>query len=422
MFRIAFFLLLALCAGHASAYESDVHYGMTLWLALKAGFNEREASTIATGNQRVDSGDMQYIDLALMHACLGKDEVGAKRAATHHYPPGGPGSDAARRAALDMLKVAPDKAGFMLLKLGEALHVLQDSWSHQGAPEAPLGGKSGIECDAARALGHPKARGGAHSHRADLTRHWPADTLAAAKATYEVLMQYPPVAGVKRTPRAWDEIRPSLEGFFKAATKSEKRAWFEKQGIKDVSFLEGISLPDGARPFELRWSGRRLPDVPSHQSRQHHVDAELLDFFHRFFERWVGTRDFAAVAREFGPAAAAQRAELAARLRLWRVRDHGRVAGLAHKAGLLSDEERARVDKLSLMTYSSHLEAYFPLLPRIEGVSPLLPFYVAETARDRTAAAAAVKFRHAPYDAVAVIAAKSGGRWRVQSIVAMVEH
>ena len=421
MFR-KFVLILGFCAsGSASGYESDVHYGMTLWLALKAGFNEREASTIATGNQRVDSGDMQYIDLALMHACLGKDDVGAKRAVAHHYPGGAPGGDAARRPALEMLKVAPDKSGFMLLKLGEALHVLQDSWSHQGPPETPLGGKTGIECDPARAQAHSKARGGAHSHRADLTRAWPAETLAAAKATYDVLTQYPAVAGVKRTARPWDEIRPALEGFFKAATKSEKRAWFERQGIKDVAFLEGISLPDGARPFELRWSGRRLPDVPSHQSRQHQVDAELLDFFHRFFERWLGARDFAAVAKEFGPAAAAQRADLAARLRLWRARDHGRVAELAHKTGALTDEERARVEKLSLMTYKSHLEAYFPLLPRIEGVSPLLPFYVAEIAKDRTAAAA-VKFRHAPYDAIAVVAAKSGGRWRVQSIVSMVEH
>jgi hypothetical protein len=229
------------------------------------------------------------------------------------------------------------------------------------------------------------------------------------------------VAGVQRTPRAWDEIRPPLDGFFKASTKSEKRAWFEKQGIKDVSFLEGISLPDGARPFELRWGGRRLPPVPSHQSRQHQVDAELLDFFHRFFERWVGARDFAALAKEFGPAAPAQRAELAARLRLWRIRDHGRVADLAHKAGVLTEAERARIDKLALVKYEKHLDAYFPLLPRIEGVSPLLPFYVAEIAKDRTAAAA-VKFRHAPYDALAVIAAKSAGRWRLQSIVSTVEH
>jgi len=398
-----------------------VQYGITMWLALKAGFNEREAATIATGNQRVDSGDMQYIDVALMYACLGRDDVGMQRARGHHYPPGGAGSEAARKPALEMIKVTPDKSGFMLLKLGEALHILQDSWAHQGAADVAFGGGSGIDCDPARALGHPKARGGAHAHRADLTRAWPADTLAAAKATYEVLTQYPPIAGAKRTPRSWDEIRPGLDPFFKASTKSEKRRWFEKQGIAEVSFLEGISLPDGARPFELRWGGRRLPPVPAHQSRQHGVDAELLEFFHRFFQRWVAGGDFAGVAREFGPAAPAQRAELAARLRLWRIRDHGRVADLAHKAGALTEEERARLDKPALVKYDSHLEAYFPLLPRIEGVSPLLPFFVAETSKDR-AAVAAVKFRHAPYDALAVIAAKSGGRWRVQSIVSMAEH
>jgi len=141
-------------------------------------------------------------------------------------------------------------------------------------------------------------------------------------------------------------------------------------------------------------------------------------------EVWLpaGARDFAAVAKEFGPASPAQRAELAARLRLWRVRDHGRVSDLAHKSGSLTEQERARAEAVKpLVIHEKHLDAYFPLLPRIEGVSPLLPFYVAEIAKGRTAAAA-VKFRHAPYDAVAVVAARDGGRWRVQSIVSMVEH
>lgn len=417
-----FALMLGLVAGSAAAFEGDTHYGMTLWLALQAGFNEREAATIATGNQRVDSGDMQYVDLGLMYACLGKDDVGVQRARGHHYPAGGPGSEAALKAARSMTRTPADKTGFLLLKLGEALHILQDSWAHQGEPEVPLGGKSGVACDPSRAWGHAKARGGAHSHRADLTRHWPADTVTAAKATYDVLVQYPPIAGVKRTPRAWDEIRPLLDGFVKASTKTQKRAWFAKQGIADASFLEGISLPDGAQPFELKWGGRRVPPVPTHQSRQHHVDAQLLDFFHRFFDRWLASQDFAALAKEFGPASPARRADLAARLKLWRVRDHGRVADLAHKAGMLTEKELARVAAIkALAKYAQPLDAYFPLLPRIEGVSPLLPFFVAETAKDGTAAAA-VKFRHAPYDALAVVAAKSGGRWRIESILATVDH
>lgn len=426
--------LLAFAAARCFAFEADVSYGMTMWLALKAGFNEREAATIATGNQRVDSGDMQYIEVGLMYACLGKDDAGAKRAGGHHYPgmgtvPGATesravvaGGPAATKAALAMTKLPPEQSGFMLLKLGEALHILQKSWAHQGVPDVPLGGKSGIECDAARAWGHPKARGGAQSHRADLTRYWPADTLAAAKATYEVLLKFPAIGGVKRTPQPWEKLAPQLDGFIKAATKTHKREWFAAQKIADVSFLEGISLPDGARPFDHKWRGRRLPGVPTHQSRQHHVEPGLLDFYHRFFERWMTTRDFAALAAEFGPAAPERRAELAARLKLWRVRDHGRVAELAHAMRALTDEERARVEAIkALAVYEKHLDAYFPLLPRIDGVSPLLPFFVAETAKDRTAVAA-VKFRHAPYDAVAVRAVKTARGWRVESIVGTVEH
>ena len=443
MHRASFLLLPALLVTAAScwAFEGDVHYGMTLWLALKAGFNEREAATIATGSQRVDSGDMQYLDVGLMYACLGKDDVGAKRTGAHHYPGAAPvpgpvearvvvaGGEAAMKAAIAVTKVPPDKAGFMLLKLGETLHILQESWAHQGVPEVPLGGKTGIECDPARAWGHPKARGGTDSHMADLTQHWPADTLAAAKASYDVLLQFAPVGGVKRAPQAWDEIRPQLDGFIKAATKSQKRDWFAGQGITDVSFLEGISLPDGAKPFDLKWEGRRLPPVPTHQSRQHHVDAALLDFFHAFFERWMTARDFAALAAEFGPAVPARRAELIARLKLWRIRDHGSVADLAHASRALTEKERVRVDAIAgardgLARYESSLDAYFPLLPRIEGVSPLLPFFVAEVpaqGNDPTAVAA-VKFRHAPYDAVAVLAVKTARGWRVDSIVATVDH
>src|ERR1044071_2168357 len=201
--RITFLSLPAvlLAATSCWAFEGDVHFGMTLWLALKAGFSEREAATIATGNQRVDSGDMQYLDVGLMYACLGKDDVGAKRARSHNYPtagavPGDPearavvaGSAVATQAATAMTKLSPDRTGFMLLKLGEALHTLQESWAHQGVPEIPFGGKSGIACDANRAWGHSKARGGAGSHRADLTRFWPAETAAAARATYDVLLR-----------------------------------------------------------------------------------------------------------------------------------------------------------------------------------------------------------------------------------------
>lgn len=412
----------------AFAFESDVHYGLTEWLARNAGFDEREARTIATGNHRVDSGDMQYIDDQFMYACVGKDDVGAKRAGLHHYPTGGPvpgppelrvvspASDAAKKSAIAITRTPAEKAGFMFLALGEALHVLQDSWSHQGVPEAPTPGI--FPCDPTRSWGHPKARGGAHSHRADVTAHWPADTLAMAKATYEVLTQFP---GTNRHPRNWEEIRPLLDGFIKASTKSQKQSWFVSQGLGDVSFLEGISLRDGGRAFDLKWPGRRLPPIPTHQVRQHGVDADLLEFYHQFFAQWTATRDFEKLAGQFG---AGNRAELAARLKLWRLRDHGRVADLAHSPRSLTAAQRSSLDAIgkernAYATYQSHLDAYFPLLPRTEGVSPLLPFFVATSSGK---AVAVVKFRHAPYDTVGVVAEKRDDRWRLTSIVSAVDH
>ena len=75
--------LLLIAPERAAAFEADVHYGLTHWLALQAGFEPLQAQIIATGDERVDSGDMPYIDLVAMYACLHKDEVSARRAGEH---------------------------------------------------------------------------------------------------------------------------------------------------------------------------------------------------------------------------------------------------------------------------------------------------------------------------------------------------
>jgi hypothetical protein len=452
--RLLFLTALLLASAPASAFEADVHYGLTHWLALQAGFDPLAAQIIATGDQRVDSGDMQYIDVIAMYACLGKDDVGAKRAGSHHYPTAGsvpgpletravsPGSDAARKAAVAAIKVPPGQAAYMLHKLGEALHTLQDSWSHQGIPDVPRFGDGAFGCDVTRAWGHPKTRGGASSHRADLTSYWPADTIAMAKATYDILTQYPLVSGNKRTARPWEEIRPALDGFIKASSKTDKAGWFVAHGVSDVSFLEGINLPNGPKAFDQQWPGRKLPPLATKESRQHAVDADVLDFYNRFFARWLGTEDFGAIAAEFGAhpdgqkgknakpsAATAANSELAMRLKVWRLRDHGRVAELAHTPGALTARQRASLDAIAkrLNAYARYPDiaaAYFPLLPHGNDVSPLLPFFISvrTPAGGQAQAMAVAKFRHAPYDVVGVVAKRLGGRWRVVSIVSTVDH
>ena len=81
--------LLLISPKRATAFEADVHYGLTHWLALQAGFEPLQAQIIATGDERVDSGDMPYIDLVAMYACLHRDEISARRAGEHHYPSAG---------------------------------------------------------------------------------------------------------------------------------------------------------------------------------------------------------------------------------------------------------------------------------------------------------------------------------------------
>jgi hypothetical protein len=436
-------LLAALLAGTtaASAFEADVHFGLTRWLALQAGFDDQSAETIAIGNQRVDSGDMQFLDLVLLYGCLNPEDLGSSRTSIHHYATSGAvpgpvqgravivGGDSAQKAAGDVVKIPADQAHYRLFKLGEALHLLQDSWSHQGVPDVPQPATGVFSCDATRAWGHPAARGGWNSHKADLTMAWPADTRAMARASYDVLKQYPELTAAKRTPRTWDEVAAQLDGFIRASTKTEKKRWFAAHGIGDVSFLEGISLADGAQPFDLKWKGRKLPPLTDAVSRQHAVDPDLLAFFNRFFAKWVMTADFKALAAEFGPQGQpGGAAELEARLKLWRLRDHGRVASLAH-ARSLSDEQRTAIDTIgsqrsAYARYDDAAAAFYPLLPRGKDVSPLLPFYINAVAPDGkpARAVAILRFRHTPYDSLAVVAENSGGHWRVTAITATVDH
>lgn len=450
MLRTAVMLLACVSALQVGAAESDVHFGLTKFLALQTGFEEAQADAIALGNQRVESGDMQFVALLFDYACVGRDTELAQEVAARSYPaPVQSPRAAAQRAVIaggdvawaDARKldtVQPSQAGFRLYQLGEALHVLQDSYSHEGVPDTPQLAPL-FNCDAEMSWAHPRTRGGWNSHVADLTSRWPAQTLQMAKATYDVLLRYPAIGGVQRKPAAWSEVQPRLAGFIKAATKAAKQAWFVAQGIRETSFLAGISLPDGARRFELEWDGRRLPQLPEFQSRQHETEPALLDFFNRFFVQWLSTEDFDALARAqialapkpHGHAkAAGETAELAARLRLWRVRDHGAVAALAHakaplSAGQLNLLARAARTPAALARYEQVTDAVFPLVTNSKIASPLLPFIVRSAPPSATGDARAVamaKLTHAPCDTVGLVAENAGGRWRVIGIVGAVDH
>jgi len=441
-----------LVSSPAAAFESDVHFGLTRWLALQAGFTAQQADAIATGNSRVDSGDIQFIDLSFVYACLVADDEAAQLVSKRHYPIVGaipappekravaPGSEAAIQADLELMKMPPTHAGFMLVKLGEALHTLQDSWSHQGVPDVPQVDGALFKCDATRAWAHSKQRGGWNSHKADLTAQWPVDAMAMAKATYDALVRYPRISQ-DRQAEDWNRVRTQLDGFIKAATKGEKRAWFAAHGFEDVSFLEGTSLRDGSQPFVLKWGGRRLPPLPDAKSRQHFIDQDVLDFMSRFFSDWMTTDNLpelaAAVTAPPPPGPRARGAfvpldknEIAAQLKLWLMRDHGAAADLAHAPLRLTGKQIASVEAAAkvpgaLVRYKAATDGLVPLVTKGKDASPLLPFIIGDTPPadgGNRRVAAITRLRHLPYDTVAVIAEMIEGQWRVIGFASTVDH
>ena len=128
---------LAALAVPCPAYESDVHFGLTQWLARKAGYTAGQATAIALGNSRVDSGLIDTMELTLEHACVGEFPKAAADVQRRHFPSAVPvparpelrpvvaGSAAARKPLDDTMPHVIGKEGLMLSKYGEAMHTLQ---------------------------------------------------------------------------------------------------------------------------------------------------------------------------------------------------------------------------------------------------------------------------------------------------------
>lgn len=433
--------ILLLTPASSPAFEADVHYGLTQWLALQAGYSAQQAESIARGNQQADSGLMDSMLPMLEYACVSRSPAMARAAQSYHFAsavpvPAAPerreivaNSDAARRKLDSVMRAAKRMADSHLLKLGEALHLLQDSWAHQGVPGKPILQTPAVQCDAALAWATPETRGGWSRHKADVASQWPEDTVAMAAATYQHLIAYPPLAEGARAAKAWPEVRRQLDGFLLAGTKAGQRRWFVANGVNQVAFLQGTSLPDGAGfvsqgPLALP---RALPVLRSDTTTQYTVKQDAKDFFDSFFARWLmSTQPASALGRAAPPA---QR-DLAARLKLWRLEDHGAAAVLAHAPGTLTSAQLQQVDRLArkpgaYVTYAKLADAFSPLLEDSPKATPLLPYIIhtlpqSEQGKERMIAI--VKLRHAPYDELGVIAEHADGQWHAIDLASIVSH
>ena len=247
---IAIFLGLLASSLSAHAWESDVHYGLTQWLAQQAGFPATQSKLIAEGDQGVDdSPSTDPVHGTIASACTGADKTGSSEVHDHHFPsvngvPDTPEQRAVKPGVVQRQgsvnpppKLSDRPSTFN--DFGKYLHALQDTWSHQGVPDFP-----DPPCDKQLGWGHALARGGWSCHLADLTYKWQAhDVPETAKATYDAMVAQSP-----GSPKLWKDLEPAVAEFAAARSKWEKDDWFRKQGFGDqeLGFLQETSLPDCA--------------------------------------------------------------------------------------------------------------------------------------------------------------------------------
>lgn len=443
--RISLMVLVSIVASGGmrpvAAWEDDFHYGLTKWLAERAGFSGTSAETIARGNKRTDEGILDARRLVFWYACAGSDANASRVVRNLHFPsfadlPSPPparkveagGGAATRPSELELAAPpprSPHERDFALLRLGEALHVLQDSWSHQGEPDIPP-----WPCERDLAWAHPAPRGGWHSHDADHTAKYPRSAIEAARRTYDVLVNHAKVNAwaVSQAPRPPLDLEGDLRQFASAASKTDKARWFQKYDFASLDFLTSTTLPDGDDRItrQLQFSQVSSPGTTSVILGT--TPTDVVNLLDSFWSLWVSTTDFARlvtlyvapdfVAKNLG-LAGDPRAQTEAALAMWRVRDHGSVARFGHVPPVpgtpAANELAAMLKDTGVFLVRDGLSMAMVGLGK---KGPALAIGPWGTGRY----AAVGRFIHAPHDSVVVTAEQVQGLWRVTSVRSIVEH
>ena len=429
----------------ATAYEDDVHYGLTRWLAEKARYSTIDAEIIAAGDVDYDRSKMSAIRLVLHSGCLlAKDAPTSEEVQRVHFPgegkvPGAPatrrvspGSIAANRELNAALSIETETRERGLRLLGKSLHPLQDSWSHQGQPDSPFNFFLG--CDADYSWGHPVARGGWESHKADLSDQDMGSAIAMAKATFDALCNYRVrILKLDACDRTFNDLSADVINLLERRTKAAKAEWFKAQGFEDVRFLYAISVPNGGKATykqePTRHSGKAL--VAMESSKRGALPKTLeAEFMREFFTAWMTRKDLDGVVKEW-VAIEAYRPNLgqgdvlpvgalaaAVQLRFWRVRDHGSLEQVMEGHNVIG------------RNYTSVPPAVVPgdepygsiddaLLPLDESGLPIATWSTSRPDSEKLLVGA-VRIRHAPNDLVIVVAGKVGSGYKVISIRSVV--
>jgi len=454
----------------ALAYENDVHYGLTKWLALKAGFTSRDAELVAVGDRDLDGGALDAVRLVLYSACIGKDDQGAREVQRHHFPspaliPSEPNAREVVSRSPSAYSVSDDRIVTPktyapqqnLLEFGNGIHSLQDSFSHRGVPDVP--GFLLFTCDSGHAFGHPSDRGGWTSHDPDLTSVEPGVAMDMAKATWDQLCRYKKEVMKESCNTDWNSIAKAVGVFAQAKTKAQKRLWFRSDealrgAFESCDFLNEINLPDGksswcetevaakaASPAALRLGA----DAFSFVAAQAKDDPK--EVVEKTLKTWFVDRDVVALTKYLVDPAAYRAANnmpdysvdkrdglVATQFSLWLYRDHGSVhKSLNLKAGELANHPAVRLNMLGLGDKETRLPAgtelvrYGSLADALFEIGPGQALYdvrivpCKDGGRAQCAIAAA-RLKKAPYENLLIEYRKIKGLWRLTKTWSLVDR
>jgi hypothetical protein len=472
--------LLGGCPVHA--YEDDVHYGLTKWLALAAGMTVQDAETVAIGNKEADGGALDAISLVFFNACIGRDRVGSELVQTHHFPGQGPvpgpakervvvaDSLAARTAAEDRIKnprIAADGSTWNLRRFGLGLHAYQDSFAHQGEPDIP--GLAFVRCDRTLAWGHPTTRPGKgwDSHDADLTYRDRSTAQQMARGTYDLICNYRKQVQSVECPRPWSDLAAAVDRFIVASTKADKWRWFSSgnpfsKNFPSCDFLKDIDLDDPTWNWcseikldRVDTSEKLLLRQESRPSREIEAAANPAPFVRVALETWFVRRDVFSLATNYidrdsfkfatGLADFGAEDVLGAgihQLSAWLVKDHGSVrnrvilrgSALIESSRVLGANTQWRggpnpspapgatitLPKGTLLVNYKSLEE---ALHRVDSDHELFDVRRAPCQdKNSECALAAAKPRHAPYKLLLIELQRKNGAWKIVKWWPYVDH
>ena len=448
-------LVVGSMAMDSHAYEEDVHYGLTYWLAMKAGFVHEHAETIATANVRYDHSRERATYVVVRYACLQRDAQKASTVRDNHFPstgsvPGTPderqvqaNSDQAFKRVDDLLRDLPkqltdEERQALLVAYGEGLHAAQDSWSHHGTPDPPPGGLLGeLVCDPRLAYGHPVSRGGWREHIADLTsKHKPSEALAMAEMTYWRLCELRRLLDDQScTTEFYFELSSVLGDLVGRNTKQGKADWFKTRGMQDTQFLDVINEATGKGYVSVSSieGSTRIGKLEVPYSRLLAAAKGPLQFMQEFYTAFMtlkvpevlkklAIRTFAKgqlvpVGDEnIGPE------HREALIAFWQVRDHGEAVA-RFKTHNISSLPIGQVREIlpwlrsAVAPYASVEEALLPLDENGAGV------WADEVkVKDRLLWLGLARLRHAPSEILVVVAETIEGEPKVVGIDSFVDR